>query len=180
MKVLNHVEDQTAEVTEPADVDPLASLVSGRAATTPAATTSGGAVVGELVGMTDEGRTPLVVYHGQSGSAAIAARSVVDLHGAHIGKQLVIVFDGADPAKPIVLGVLRSAEAWPLEHKPEHVEIDADGERLIVTAKEELVLRCGKASITLTKAGKVLIQGSYVSSRSSGAQKIKGGSVHIN
>ena len=180
MKVLNHVEDQTAEVTERADGDPLASLVGGRAATTTAAMTCGGAVVGELVGMTDEGRTPLVVYPGQSGSAAIAARSVIDLHRAHVGKQLVLVFDGADPAKPIVLGVLRSAEAWPLEHQPEHVEIEADGERLIVTAKEELVLQCGTASITLTKAGKVLIQGSYVSSRSSGAHRIKGGSVHIN
>jgi hypothetical protein len=60
------------------------------------------------------------------------------------------------------------------------VEVDADGERMTVTAKEELVLRCGEASITLTKAGKVLIRGTYVSSRSSGVNRIKGGAVHIN
>jgi hypothetical protein len=47
-------------------------------------------------------------------------------------------------------------------------------------APEQLVLRCGKASITLTKAGKVLIEGSYVSSKSTGVNRIKGGSVQLN
>jgi hypothetical protein len=42
------------------------------------------------------------------------------------------------------------------------------------------VLRCGKASITLTKAGKVLVQGTYVSHRSSGVIRIKGGAVQLN
>jgi hypothetical protein len=42
------------------------------------------------------------------------------------------------------------------------------------------VLRCGQASVTLTKAGKVLIRGTYVSSRSSGVNRIKGGSVQLN
>jgi hypothetical protein len=137
-------------------------------------------IVGELVATIDNGRTPVVVYPGQAGSAAIAARTVVDLHGVHVGKRVVLMFEGGDGAKPIVLGVLHAPEAWPLEPPPGQVEVDADGERLMVTAKEELVLRCGKASITLTKAGKVLIHGSYVSSRSSGVNRIKGGSVHIN
>ena len=47
-------------------------------------------------------------------------------------------------------------------------------------SKEQLVLRCGKASITLTKAGKVLIDGSHVLSRSSGVNRVKGGSVQLN
>ena len=51
---------------------------------------------------------------------------------------------------------------------------------MIVSAKEQLVLRCGKASITLTKAGKVMIQGSYVLSRSTGVNRVKGGSVQLN
>ena len=53
-------------------------------------------------------------------------------------------------------------------------------ERLIVTAKEQVVIRCGKASITLTRAGKVLIQGEYVLSRSAGVNRVKGGSVQLN
>ncbi len=72
----------------------------------------------------------------------------------------------------------RRAGRWP--SKPAQVEVDADGQRLVVSAQEQLVLRCGKASITLTKAGKVLIQGAYVLSRSTGVNRIKGGSVQLN
>ena len=177
MKVLRPVEEQADEVDPPADVDPLVALVVGRAATTTTSSVFSGVVVGELVGMTDQ--APLVMYPGQPGSAAVVARSIVDLHGPHIGKPVVLVFDGGDPGKPIVLGVVRH-EASPLDPNPGHVEMDADGIRLTVSAHTELVLRCGKASITLTRAGKVLLDGTYISSRSSGVNKIKGGSVHIN
>ena len=49
-----------------------------------------------------------------------------------------------------------------------------------ITAEKEIVLKCGKASITLTKAGKVIIRGTYLLNRSSGVNRIKGGSVQIN
>ncbi len=139
-----------------------------------------GVRVGTLVGMTHEGRTPLVVFPGQRGSAAVGARAVLDLHGEHIGREVVLMFEDGDPGRPIVLGCLPRAEGWPLSEPPGQVEVDADGERLMVSAKEQLVLRCGRASITLTKEGKVLIQGAYVSSRSSGVNRIKGGSVQLN
>lgn len=139
-----------------------------------------GVVIGELLAIKDEGRTPLVVYPSQPGSAALAARTVVDLHGAHIGRQVVLMFENGDAMRPIVMGLLRGGAGTAMELPPGQVEVDADGERMIVHAKEQLVLRCGKASITLTKAGKVLIQGEYVSSRSSGVNRIKGGSVQLN
>ena len=137
-------------------------------------------VIGELMAITDEGDTPLVRYSGQPGSAALRARSVIDLHAPHIGQPVVLMFERNDAARPIVMGVLRPSIGWPLADPPAQVEVDADGERLLVTAKEQLVLRCGKASITLTKAGKVLIQGSYVLSRSTGVNRVKGGSVQLN
>lgn len=158
----------------------LRPLVQG--ATTPAADLAPitGVLIGELIAMKDEGRTPLILYPGQPGMAALSARSVVDLHGGHIGKQVVLMFERGDPARPIVMGVLREGEGWPLEKPPGQVEVDVDGERMVVGAKEQIVLRCGKASITLTKAGKVMIQGTYVLSRSSGVNRIKGGSVQLN
>jgi hypothetical protein len=60
------------------------------------------------------------------------------------------------------------------------IEVQRDGEQLTLTAQREIVLRCGNASITLTRAGKILIQGTYLLSRSSGVNRIKGGSVQIN
>ncbi|MGJ7568770.1 DUF6484 domain-containing protein [Variovorax sp. GB1R11] len=141
-----------------------------------------GAAVGELVAIADEGGTPLVVFAGQPGTAALRARSVVDLHGVHIGRAVVLMFEQADPARPIVMGVLRAEPGWPEAEvaAPAQVEVDADGERLLVSARTQMVLRCGKASITLTRAGKVLIQGSYVLSRSTGVNRLRGGAVQIN
>lgn len=57
---------------------------------------------------------------------------------------------------------------------------DATVERQVIEAREELVFRCGESSITLTKAGKITIQGKYLVSRSSGVNRILGGSVDIN
>ena len=42
------------------------------------------------------------------------------------------------------------------------------------------MLRCGQASLTLTRAGKILLSGTYVLSHSSGVNRVKGGSVQIN
>jgi hypothetical protein len=167
-------------VEELIGADLLRPLMEAQPTKVPSGTSIAGVVIGELIGMKDEGHTPLVLYPGQPGSAALAARTVVDLHGPHIGSKVVLMFEGGDVRKPIVIGVLREGEGWPLADRPGQVEVDADGERMIVTAKEQVVLRCGKASITLTKAGKVLIQGSYVLSRSSGVNRIKGGSVQLN
>lgn len=139
-----------------------------------------GIVIGELVGITNEGGTPLVLYPGQPGSAAIGARTVIDLHGPHIGSHVVLMFDGGDAARPVVMGVLRERAGWSLAPLPGHVEADVDGERLIVSARDELVLRCGKASITLTRRGDVVIRGSHVLTRSTGTVRVWGGAVHLN
>jgi hypothetical protein len=172
--------DLGLEATTPEGADLLRPLVEAPVSQAAELLPTAGVQIGELVAITNEGCTPLVLYPGQPGSAAIAARTTVDLHGAHIGKQVVLMFEAGNSARPIVMGVLREGAGWPAEQKPSQVEIDADGERMIVSAHEQLVLRCGKASITLTKAGKVLIQGSYVLSRSSGVNRVKGGSVLLN
>jgi hypothetical protein len=137
-------------------------------------------VLGELVALADEGSTPLVLFTGQPTSAAVRARTTVDLHGAHIGQQVTLVFEAGDAARPIVTGVLRPAQGWPLADVPGQVEVSQDGRRMVVGARDQLVMRCGKASITLTRAGKVLIRGAYIASISSGVNRVKGGSVQLN
>jgi len=138
-----------------------------------------GAITGRLIGFADGGVTPLVVYPGQPGTVALPARAITDLHGAHIGGDVVLVFEGGDARRPIVVGWIRPPAGWPLS-QPGQVQVDADGERMIVSAAQQLVLRCGSASITLTKAGKVIIRGTYIVSHSTGANRVKGGTVHLN
>ena len=172
----------SADATEPGDASLLSPLLQGvvaRSRGRDAPSAMHGAVVGELLALTDEGITPLVRHPGQTGSGAVRARSSVDLQGRHIGSSVVLIFENGDLDRPIVVGVLRGEAGWPSD-KPAQVEVDADGQRMVVNARDQLVLRCGKASITLTKAGKVLIEGSYVLSRSTGVNRIKGGSVQLN
>jgi hypothetical protein len=86
-----------------------------------------------------------------------------------------------DTEEPVIVGIVASrpdiSEMMP---KPEPLTAEIDGERIVLNGRTEIVLRCGEASITLTKAGKILLRGAYVSSRSSGVNRIKGGSVQIN
>ncbi len=175
--------EKTQEIDDESGNDLLRPLIESSHAKVPQPVTPvdpSGIIVGELIGMMNEGLTPLVCYPGQTGTAALQARATIDLHGAHIGRQVVIMFEAKDLTKPIIMGVLQEGEGWPLEQRPDQVEVDVDGERMVVSAKDQLVLKCGKASITLTKAGKVLIKGKYVLSRSSGVNRIKGGSVQLN
>jgi Domain of unknown function (DUF6484) len=139
-----------------------------------------GVRIGTLVGFADSGATPLVIYPDQPAAAAQPARATLDLHAAHIGREAVLTFEQGDPHRPIILGCLHQADATALPGPSEHLQVDADGQRVVVSAQNQIVLRCGKASITLTREGKLILQGAYVSSHSSGVLRIKGGSVQIN
>lgn len=127
-----------------------------------------GVVIGRLVGL-DDGGGPRVTYPGVS--TPLVARTTAALGPGDVGAEVALLFEGGDPRLPLVVGRLL---------RPEPPAAGGDRERLDLTAEQEVTLRCGKASITLTRAGKVLIRGSYVSSRSSGVNKIKGGSVQLN
>ncbi len=168
------------EDTEDGSVETLDQLLAARLEIyDPTPTRMDGPLVGTLVGLKDP-QMPLVIYPGQPGTAALAARTTMDLTDEYIGGEIVLFFEGADPLRPLVMGCVRGEKNRRMPQPAGQVEVDADGQRLIVTAKEQIVLRCGKASITLTKAGKVLIKGDYVVSCSSGTNRIKGGSVQIN
>jgi len=147
---------------------------------------SGDVIVGTFVGLSGLGE-PLVQHSGNPAGEPRAARSTVPLDASQIGREVVLSFDRGDPRHPIILGVLirpceprSDANASGAAPAPPIVEVQRDGEQLVLTAEKEIVLRCGEASITLTRAGKVLIRGTYLLSRSSGVNRIKGGSVQIN
>lgn len=142
---------------------------------TPAATRLDGVVIGVLLDV-PEASSPVVAFPGCPSETGIAATTTTVLAREDIGTQVALMFVGGDPSRPLVIGRI--------QRLPEARQVTAvahiDGERLEFSAEREIVLRCGKASITLTREGKVLIKGAYLSSRSSGVNRIKGGSVQIN
>ena len=59
-------------------------------------------------------------------------------------------------------------------------EATIDGSRMRVGAKDEVVIACGKASITLRRNGRVIIRGTHVETSSTGTNRIKGAQVRVN
>jgi hypothetical protein len=112
----------------------------------------------------------------------VPGRSTVALLRQQVGSDVVVLFEQGDVRRPIVVGVLWDARS-PLPPAPSPADLvtaQVDDQKVVLTAEREIVLRCGEASITLTRAGKVLIKGAYILSRSSGYNKIKGAAVDIN
>jgi hypothetical protein len=149
-----------------------------------------GVRVGKVVRV-DEGGKVFVDFPGNA-QGPVAARFTGSIkittlcQAAKHGREILLVFENDDPAMPIILDVMHSlldeiTEApAPVSEAEKPDDVVVDGKRIVYEAKEEIVLRCGKASITLTRAGKVLIRGVYLLSRSSGVNRIHGGSVQIN
>ena len=151
-----------------------------------------GVVIGMLSGIHAQGM-PLVIFPGNPGEMPIAAKSMATCTQHDIGREVALLFEDGDPRKPLLVGLIQnpSDTAEKIQSSPQELAktetdehdnpyLELDGERIELKAKQEITLKCGKASITLTKAGKILIRGTYLLNRSSGANRIKGGSVQIN
>jgi hypothetical protein len=121
-------------------------------------------------------------------ASTLSAKQLADAHAG--GHSAVVVFERGDPSLPIVVGLL--APAAPPEsgvvvetdaERPgagKGLEADVDGKRVVLSAEDEVVLQCGKASITLRRNGRVVIRGVYVETYATGTNRVKGGQVLIN
>jgi hypothetical protein len=140
-----------------------------------------GHLVGTLHAVTEEGGW--VDYPGNP-HGPLLARTTVALaepqeHQAG-ERSVLLVFDGDRSDHPVIVGVLQGkAQAAPTAVAP-RLEASVDGKRLVLEAADEIVLRCGKASITLRRNGRVVLRGAYVETQSSGVNRIRGSSVKVN
>jgi hypothetical protein len=146
--------------------------------------------VGRIVHI-DEGGLPWVDFAGNVLGPVIArttslAKAELLRLGDPAGREILLSFENNDPQYPIIVDTMYSLLNEIAEHSTTVIDADeqrevlVDGKRIVLEAENEIVLKCGKASITLTSAGKVLIKGEYVLSHSSGNNRIRGGSVSIN
>lgn len=128
----------------------------------------------------------------------LAAMSTMSITAAHVGRNVALLFAKGDPQSPVIMGLIHSPlhdlivaydaknHGLPIEEPPPSSsalkvdDVSIDGKRIVLEGREEVVIKCGEASITLTKAGKILIRGNYVLNRASGVNRILGGSVQVN
>jgi hypothetical protein len=158
-------------------------------ASTPGEPASANAMqMGVLVGLDAQAR-PLVTV-GRSGVRhPVVARSTIarpaDWDEASALPVLLMLEEG-DPTRPIIVGLVSDAFAVTPSAPPlldlalRPTAASLDGKRLQFEASEEVVLKCGKGSITLQANGRVVIKGTELVSRASGSNKIRGASVNIN
>src|SRR5574340_87580 len=145
-----------------------------------------GVLVGVVAKVEDRG-VVFVEYPSNTVDRSLPARSIIKVEAPDVGREVVLQFESGDPEKPIIMGFLNSQQGQEyalldqiLAKAEKPIDVKVDDETLTLTAQKEVIIRCGKSSITLTRAGKVLIRGAYLLSRSSGVNRIKGGSVQIN
>jgi len=138
-----------------------------------------GVVIGLFLSINNEG-LPLVAFPGNPDETAILARSTTQMDRKDIGCEVALLFEGGDPRLPLIIGKIQHVENEPVEQEKQLTTAELDGESIVLSARQNITLKCGKASITLTKSGKVILRGAYLLSRSSGVNRIKGGSVQIN
>jgi Domain of unknown function (DUF6484) len=131
-------------------------------------------IVGRIAAFQESG-VPLVDFPGNASGKLVPAQALVQITAADSGRNVALTFEDGDSGLPIIVGLFQTPSTTPRSR-----EVRIEDESLVLSAKKEVVIRCGKSSITLTNAGKVLIQGEYLLSRSSGVNKIRGGSIQLN
>lgn len=136
------------------------------------------ACIGHVVGFDPE-RGALVDFPGNPGGPAparlLAALDAATLQAAAASRRAAaLVFERGDASLPLIVGLVEPTPAAGVQ------EVKVDGKRVVLTGEESVELKCGEASITLQKNGKLVIRGAYVETRAKGTNRIKGGSVQIN
>jgi len=150
-------------------------------------------IIGTLVAINGDGQA-LVDFAQNPSDSAIQAIATTVVTQQQVNRQVALLFNQGDLNKPVIMGFIHSPlqdmlDNYEPQYETEKVELTADlniddvkieGKKVTFEAQEEMVFKCGESSITLTKSGKIMLRGKYLLNRSSGVNRILGGSVQIN
>lgn len=135
--------------------------------------------VGTIVEIVD-GR-PHVTLGGDAAPvpARVACTAPPGLGSPHdwLDRPVLLLLEEGDPQRPIIVGLV--GDTLP-GFTAGTTDVEVDGRRVMLEGREQVVLRCGDASITLTADGQVVVKGTRVVSRASESNKIRGATVLIN
>ncbi len=149
-----------------------------------------GPIVGWLVGSRDGAA---LVDFPKNPYGPLVARSTLVLSEAELQRyaqqrqSVVLMFEQGDPRAPLLMGLIHEPSATPhldavleqsLDAAPREARVD--GQKVTLEGRNEVVLKCGKASITLRRNGQILLRGVNIRTEAEGTQQIKGGKVQIN
>lgn len=135
-----------------------------------------GAVVATLQSVARDGAVRVAIPgHGAFVARVLASVPRAELDRAAPGREVLVMCEGGDPSRPIVMGLL--------EDPAEAVLALASGDdpkHKVFSAEGSITLVCGEASLTLHADGRVVTRGVNVVSVASEQQRIQGAVVRIN
>lgn len=137
-----------------------------------------GAVVGLVHDVDANGVVRITSPQNGLGPTVARLGGVFDAQDLVAGASVLILFEGGAASRPLVVGLVADRVQRTSRAKPRDAVVD--GQRVVLEGQKEIVLRCGRGSITLTADGKIVLKGTELVSRSSGANKIRGAMVNIN
>ncbi len=164
----DHCSDDHSEHSEARDPSPVAPQASGEGLLADVVRRSvrppGEVTLGRFIGFGPDNQA-LVTYPQSPCRGPLSARSTLPLSSADFDREVALLFEAGDPQRPIIMGLMRSpveaaSEPTPMSgSETPDASARVDGERVVFNAEQEIVLRCGQASITLTRAGKIILRG---------------------
>ena len=132
-------------------------------------------VLGRIVALTPD-NGPMVQFEDNPEGVARLALHSIEIKAEHVGRQVTLQFVDGDETQPVIAGILWDGQA----STSTTVDVSVDNDRMTLSAKQEIVLKCGKASITLKKNGTIVLRGTNLESRASGVNKLRGRAIQIN
>jgi hypothetical protein len=108
------------------------------------------------------------------------------IQAANGGREVLITFEKGDAERPIIMALMEEEREDPRATELGQKQIGqpqqavVDGQVVKIEARDQIILQCGRGSITIKKDGKILVKGTKLVSRASETNKIKGASVDIN
>ena len=137
-----------------------------------------GLVIAKFVGF-GEGDEPLVELVECDSTQRVSATSCVALEDVHAGRRVLMAYPQGGTEGPCIVGMLREHRASGFSSaptRPQPPAVEVDGTRLVFSARQEIVLRCGDSSLSLACDGTITLRGKYVISHADGVNRIRGGS----
>jgi hypothetical protein len=115
----------------------------------------------------DEGVVRVALGDDPPLTARIAASPELPLSALVVGADVLVLLEPGREQHPIIVGAILSR----LPRVPAVLEL---------AAEQQLVLRCGDASISIDADGHIELRGERIDSEAEGIQRIKGAQVRIN
>jgi hypothetical protein len=131
---------------------------------------STGFISGNVVSLQRDGQ--IFVDFVQNPLGPLPARTLTE--DLHVGAKVLLTFDGGDPTRPIVLGIIYDRSR--VQGRTLHLRAS----RIVLEADNELSLKCGEGAFEARRDGRVSVKGRDVVSHASRTNKVRGATVQIN